>query len=382
MAREWRSSRVFVPAGVVVVSLAAALNTPSLAGAQNPSLPVVSPLSIIQQVLSAKPTPISGTIVINSALLGSAAQSLSSLAGGITLPTGTSTINVWSTTTGAFRAQVLNPQSERDVYFNGTTGWVWDSSTQSAVKVAVPTTTPASVPKLATTQGVYYNPKMLAESILKHVGRATRFQVGKPAYIGGEAAYNLILSPSVGGSLFRSIHIYTSQQTGAILGIDVISSYTSSSVLSLYYTNVSFSTPASSIFDFTPPAGAKVTTAVLPSKPVKSSTTPSVGTQQSEAAGKLFAGASSDKAFSTVGSGWSTVVVSQPGAYASLLQQVTRSDPQYSGLLTKAFTPISTPQGEGKILTTPLLNVLVLPNGQILAGTVSTQVIVADAGLF
>jgi outer membrane lipoprotein-sorting protein len=378
--RARKSLRVIVPASIGVASLGAALVTPSLASAQDPTLPVVSRVQLVQNMLSAKPTPFSGTLVVTSNLFGSVSSLASSALPGVTLPQGTATVNLWRGLKDQLRAQLLNSTSERDLYVNGPNAWLWDSSTMSAVHLIASGSQPTedSVPKDFSPTKL--DPAVIAKDLLANLSPYVNVSIGQNNYVGGQPVYDLQLQPLDSSSLVRTINIYVDANNWRVVGVDVISTSSSVPVLSSEFSTISFSTPSASVFSFTPPEGAKVTTKVLTFPERNSTATESPATLSKKQLGSQMTerflsskGAEKPKLF---GSGLTSVVVSAPGAFQSLQAE---AGSKYRALFTQVFTSYQTPFGEGKVLSTPLFNVMVLPNGQIVAGAVTLNQLAIDA---
>jgi hypothetical protein len=218
-----KSLRVIVPAGIGVASLGAALVTPSLASAQDPTLPVVSRVQLVQNMLSAKPTPFSGTLVVTSNLFGSVSSLASSALPGVTLPQGTATVNLWRGLKDQLRAQLLNSTSERDLYVNGPNAWLWDSSTMSAVHLIASGSQPTedSVPKDFSPTKL--DPAVIAKDLLANLSPYVNVSIGQNNYVGGQPVYDLQLQPLDSSSLVRTINIYVDANNWRVVGVDVIS---------------------------------------------------------------------------------------------------------------------------------------------------------------
>ncbi len=378
-----KTLRVAVPAGIGVVSLGAALFTPSLANAQDPSLPIISRLELVQNMLSAKQQPYSGTIVATSNLFGSVSSLVGSAIPNVTLPQGTATINVWKGAKDQLRAQILNASSERDVYVNGTSAWLWDSSTMSAVHVKTNAATSVSSTisgKLSAIKSklsaAALDPATLAKDIIAKVSPYVNIAVGQTNYIGGQAVYDLELVPLESSSLIRTINIYVDANNWNVLGVDVVSTSSSTPVLSSEFSAVNFSAPSPSVFNFTPPPGAKVESKTLTPPLGSKAGTKMQGNQVGGAMAKKFISSSSTPKVATFGSGFTSVVMTAPGSYQSL---VTKAGPKYRSLFAQVLTSYQTPFGSGKVLSTPLFNVMVLPNGQMVAGAVTLNQLAIDA---
>ncbi len=87
-----------------------------------------------------------------------------------------------------------------------------------------------------------------------------------PTDIAGQPAYTARISPSEGGSLLGGAELSWDADNGVPLRAAVYSSSSSSPVLELAASEISFQPVASSVFEFTPPANAKVEEVKLPSK--------------------------------------------------------------------------------------------------------------------
>lgn len=365
--RGIRSMKVLIPASVGVLTLGAAVFTPSLASAQDPSLPIVSKVGLVQNMLSAKAEPFAGSVVATSNLFGSLSSLVASHTPGVTLPEGTTTAKIWKGKGKTARIQVLNSSSERDLYVNGSSSWLWSSSGMTALHV-VGSSTPAMIGGVPSSM---MNPSQLASSILSQAGPYINLTLGHNTYIGGVASYQLVVQPSSSASLIASVHIFVDASNWHVLGVEVFSKSESSPVLSVEFSSIKFGLQPSAVFQFTPPPGAKISTKVL--KGTKS-------TRQrafKKGAMKNILPQATNKA-TVLGSGWDQVLVTPPGSYAA---DLSRLGATYAPLLKSTMTSYETPFGVGKVLSTPLLNIMVLPNGQMIAGAVSMNQLAIDATL-
>ncbi|MGC8465646.1 MAG: LolA family protein [Acidimicrobiales bacterium] len=375
MFRTRKFVRIAVPVALGGLALGAALGTPSLASAQSPTLPTVTTTQLVTDVLSTKPAPLSGTVVASASLLGSLSSLSSQLPGGVSLPGGTATVNVWVGASRQFRAQILNSSSERDLYVNGSATWLWNSSSNQAIELVPSSTAQSSTvsPSMAT-----YDPQVEATNLLKALAPTTSISLGTNTYVGGRPAYVLRLTPLDHNSLFGYVDIYVDASTSQVLGVDVVAS-DGTQALSVKFSGVTFAAPNPNVFVFTPPATASVKKEVLPSTTTMSGSTVPSSSSSSPSTSPLSS--LQGVKFTPYGHGWSTVAVSSSGAYSSLITGLSTKDPQAVGLLKGALQSVSTPFGEGKFLSTPLVDVLVLPNGTILAGSVNETELLADASL-
>ena len=160
--------------------------------------------------------------------------------------------------------------------------------------------------------------------------------------VAGRAAYQLVLTPRATDTLLGSVSVAVDAQTGLPLRVQLDARGQKTPALSIGFSSLDLSTPAASLFDFTPPAGAKVTQlkqpASAPAKPHPAVTEPTE---------------------TVTGSGWDAVVtVSAAGSLGSLAS-------------SRDFAELTTAVAGGRVLHTSLVNILFTTDGRIIAGSVS-----------
>jgi len=337
-----RVYRFAVPGAVVAVAVAAAAVTPSLTSAQTPLLEPMTNSQLVAAVLGAHPVQYQGTVQATSNLLGSDASLLQSVGSTVDLPNGTATANVYRGSGDDLRVQVLNAQSERDLYVDGSSAWIWSSSTNEATNITgVPTVSRASQD---------FNPTQLADRIVADA-TTSQLSVGANTYVAGRAAYQLVITPAQSGSTVGRVVVAIDSTNYQVLGVSVYAKSVSGAVLSVTFSSISFGPQPSSVFAFTPPTGAKVTTESVASL---ASLTSSMSVQEPVA---------------TFGQGWEVV-----SEYNGLPSGAT-----LSSTLKELETTATVNGVTGKLITTPLFNVFILPSGKVFAGAVTPAVLAADS---
>jgi hypothetical protein len=128
------------------------------------------------------------------------------------------------------------------------------------------------------------------------------------------------------------------------------------------FTSVTLRKPATAVFRFSPPPGAKVTN---PGSPTAGKSDAKAGTP--------------DKAGpKVIGTGWTSVVelagVSLPTT-APTARGGSGSTVDQLGALRKAMTPVQGAFGTGQVLRTKLLSVLLLDDGRLYVGSVTPTVL-------
>ena len=160
--------------------------------------------------------------------------------------------------------------------------------------------------------------------------------------VAGRPAYSLVLRPKVTDTLIGSVSIAVDADTGLPLRVQVDARGQKTPAVSIGFSSINLSAPAASLFDFAPPAGAKVTEVTrTPGTPKAGNPLVTKPTQ------------------TVTGHAWDAVVTASA---AGSLGKLSRS--AEFGELTTAVTG-------GRLLHTSLFNVLFTTDGRIVAGSVS-----------
>ncbi len=260
-----------------------------------------------------------------------------SLASALTMLTGDHTFRVWTSGTDKARVAVVDGATETSVIRNGDQVWTWSSEKQEAGHTTLtpgektsPTATPLSPSEAITT-------------FLDAVEPTTGVAASGTGYVAGRAVYQLVLTPKDSASLVGQVRVFVDAETFVPLGARVIAA-DGSDAFTLAATSVDFSRPDSSLFDFTPPPGAKVTEITRPteepSTPKGTSAKPTVH-----------------------GTGWTAVAVTSIG----------KSQDQTMTTLLKSLPEVSGTWGRGRLLQTTLVTVVFTDDGRLAAGAVAPE---------
>jgi hypothetical protein len=194
-------------------------------------------------------------------------------------------------------------------------------------------------------------PSALAEELLAKVGDSTDVSVDTAQTVAGRDAYTLVLTPKTSATTIGSVRIAVDATTGLPLDVQVIARGASSPAFDTTFTDLHYTVPAASRFEFTPPSDAKVTTKTL---------TP--GTRPE-------AHAKGDGAKPTVsGSDWSAIVT------------VPAADVPADLATNPTVARLTTAADGGRVLHTALVNVLLTSDGRVLAGAVPVSSLESAAG--
>ena len=356
-----------IPAAAVVV-VAAVVTIPQVAGAA-PSLPPKTAAQLLAAVANADAVPLSGTVVETARLglpalpeTGQAIQPTALLAG-------SHTARVWYDGADKSRIALVANLAETDLVRNGRDVWLWTSGANTAQHAQLPAKTATEEPQATTPQ---MTPQEAAKQALAAIDPTTKVSVDGTASVAGRSAYELVLQPRDSRSLVGDVRIALDSKTYVPLRVQVhAAGATGRPAFETAFTSVSFSKPSASVFTFTPPPGAKVSTL----SPDSLSGGPS----------KPDGMANDDATPTVVGHGW-TAVLSMPGVdLASAPPKPTQehhdvATPSLLATLSRAMTPVSGSWGSGQMLRTKLVTVLLTSDGRLLVGAVTPATLEQAAG--
>jgi outer membrane lipoprotein-sorting protein len=361
------------------------------AAAASPDLPARTPTQLLAALAShaGSPPAMSGTVV-ESADLGipqlPGEQSQSSI---LSLLTGSHTIKLWYADPAHVRLALPIPLGETDLIRNGSTAWVWQSSSDSVTKITLPARRGGAPDGTGTGTPAPLTPQQAAQKVLAAVGPSTSVTSGPTTTVAGQDAYQLVIAPRDSRSLVGKVVIdLDAQHPGVVLGVQLFARGAASPAFQTGFTSITFGAPPASTFDFTPPPGASVHT-VVPGQPTGGTGT---GPRPRLAAPGVTA----------IGKSWLTVAVLPASALTALSQggnpaaavgqaaQSAASGPGGGGgsvssaailaALLKSATPVHGAWGSGKLVRTSLISALITSNGHVLIGAVSPSVLYSAAG--
>ena len=139
-------------------------------------------------------------------------------------------------------------------------------------------------------------------------------------------------------------------KTGLPLKVVVDARGQKSDAFSVGFRSIDFSTPAASLFRFTPPKGATVTTPKAPAGAPDAAKKPSATHPKP----------------TVTGTGWASIVELPAGADT----KAPSSSPSPSATQTKLLDELTTAVTGGRALQTSLLSVLLLDDGRVFVGAV------------
>lgn len=348
-----------VPVAAVAVIGAGAAIGPQVADA-SPDLPDITAQQLLTNAQRAKVDGLSGTLKVTADL------GLPALPGGMGGPSesqltdllsGKHTVRVAYAGPDKARVSVIDDLAERVLVSDGKTAWVYDSREHRAVKKTVP----AHSEKQSRPQ--VQDPQALAKQFLDAVDPTTKVSVTGTRSVAGRDAYLLTLTPRTDRTTVGSVTLAVDSKTWVPLRTTVLARSGDKPAIEAGFTDVSFATPAASTFNFTPPAGTKVTQGERGDHDGHDS---KVRPPQ----GKVRPDTGTGAAPTVVGKGWDTVVVTRfgtagaAGADKGMLQQLLAKSPTVSGSW-----------GSGKVLSSRMISALFTDDGRVLVGLVPSSVL-------
>jgi outer membrane lipoprotein-sorting protein len=370
MPRTLRSRRLrwLSPLAVLAVIVGLVTVPAQLASASPPSLPALTARQLLTRVQSGHPpTAYSGTIRLTSNL---GIPNLSQLAGPegsgldvLSLLSGSHDARVWFDGPQRARVALVDQQlSETDFVRNGGDLWIWQSDGSQVTHRHLDATAPQRHGSQAPAGSPVPAPDQVAREFIAKVDPSTAISLRSPTWVAGRAVYRLVLSPRAAASTVSQVVIAVDSATGLPLRVAVVAKGQGKPAMEVGFRSISFARPAASTFSFTPPPGSHAADNPLSIGP---------GPRRFHRAGRgpvppspaLTAGHAE-----VLGQGWTAVLVARgirvPGALGPVL---------------KAATAVS----GGRLLQTPLVNVLLLDDGRVAAGAVTPATLesaVAGAG--
>ena len=390
--RARRRLRWVAPIAVLAgTALVASLPNMLPAGADPvPVLPVLTPAQLLDKVRTTTVAALSGDVTFSTSLGLPDLGSLGVRSGtALDLVTGTHTAHVWYDGPERVRVGLDAPQAEQHWIRNGTDLWSWDSDTQSVHHVTLPAQDPSTDPADAADPADVpaLDPVAAADALLAAIDPTTSVTVRTPGYVAGRPVYELVVSPRSAASTIADGVVSVDAATGLPLAVRIDAKGATAPAVQVRFTAISFDRPAASVFAFSPPPGARVTedataSDLLPlgiggrdaaraARKAERASGATAGLRapaDGSAPSARTATAGSKTHGKVVGSGWESVAVVTDLALGRQFQTLFANAP--------AVTVGGT---TGHLLTTRLLNVLVLDDGRVLVGAVTPETLQAAA---
>jgi outer membrane lipoprotein-sorting protein len=171
---------------------------------------------------------------------------------------------LWIAKDGRVRLELQAEKGDTQVLYDGKTVTMYDASTNTLYRY----TLPADKQEGQTTGAAKdHEPPSVAkiEEAIAKLSKHADVSGATPTDVAGQPAYTVRVSPKEGGSLIGGAELSWDAVHGVPLRAALYSSTSSSPVIELAASEISYGPVASSVFEFTPPPGAKIDEVTLPS---------------------------------------------------------------------------------------------------------------------
>jgi outer membrane lipoprotein-sorting protein len=310
-------SRLLLLCGLVV-ALGVSATALALAVGGGPTPPPKPLPEALHDALAAPPVQgVSARIVLTNHLIEGASLAGGSAAGGglasSPLLTGASG-RLWIAADGRTRLELQSEKGDSQLLYDGHTVSLYDASSNTLYRYTPETgadTGQGSSSSSDTNSAPHHaipSVQEIQEAIAKATPNAT-VSGAQPTDVAGQPAYTVRISPAKNGGLIGGAELSWDAVHGVPLRAAIYSSTSSSPVIELAATEVSYGPVDSSVFDFTPPASAKIEEVTLPKHESSSSGQPGSNQPDSGSSGQPdHSGGSAPKA-STHGEGLASITV-------------------------------------------------------------------------
>ncbi|MEY9940010.1 outer membrane lipoprotein-sorting protein [Streptacidiphilus sp. MAP5-52] len=394
----WSRKRVLmVSAAVAAVAGSVAAGTALAAG---PTLPPITAQQLLVHAMNSNVQTFSGTVEssvdlgVPSQLLNALPSAAASAAGAAGAPSaqqsaqsgqskmaqqellallsGTSTAQVAKDGSAKQSFTATNSGRTVEVVHNGSDAWAYDSQGNQVTHwtgVGQGEQSPSATPQAATPQD--------AAKLLGQITPYSNVTVSGSSEVAGHQVYTLQITPKGTGSTIGLVDISVDAKTYLPLEVKVLPADGSDAIADIRFASISYAAPAASTFQFSTPAGAKVTTknaqTAKNGEAGKQHTKPGHGMPTAPAQHNQKPGANGE---TVLGSGWQTVWKINPQ------QAANKNGKSGQGALSAlgALKEVGKPVNGGTLFSTKVVNVLVTPNGTVYAGAVTPSYLENLAG--
>jgi hypothetical protein len=252
-----RTSRRRIGAVLVAVAVlvAAGLALARLDNRPTPDLPRVTPASLIASTARAlaQDRSISGSLQVSVDLGLPQVLDLGSQGGPLSLLSGTHELKLWRSADGV-RISELETTGERAVFISHGHAWAWDFESLTAYDLGRLSPTTGSMFELLTGGGS----EGAVRRGLAAISETTHVAVSGATSVAGRPAYELVFAPKQQGTLVGAVEVDVDAQTRLPLAISVFPRGRKDAAIALRFSSIGFDPIDPSVFDFTPPPGARV----------------------------------------------------------------------------------------------------------------------------
>lgn len=172
---------------------------------------------------------------------------------------------LWIAKDGHVRLELQSEEGDTEIVYDGHTLSVYDPSSNTLYRYTVPAHSEGSTAGSGSSSGQPdsssgHEPPTVAkiEEAISHLSKNAEVSGAIPTDVAGQAAYTVRVTPREPGSLIGGAELSWDAVHGVPLRAAIYSTTSSTPALELAATEISYGPVASSVFEFSPPPGAKV----------------------------------------------------------------------------------------------------------------------------
>jgi outer membrane lipoprotein-sorting protein len=165
---------------------------------------------------------------------------------------------LWIAKDGRVRVELQSEKGDTQVLYDGHTLQVYDAATNTLYRYTPPAHEGSSGNDEGSGKQREVPSVAKIEEAISHAEKHADVSGATPTDVGGQPAYTVRVSPKEGGSLLGGAELSFDADNGAPLRAAVYSTASSSPVIELAASEVSFGPVEESVFAFNPPSDAKI----------------------------------------------------------------------------------------------------------------------------
>ncbi len=165
---------------------------------------------------------------------------------------------LWIAKDGRVRVELQSEQGDTQILLDGHTVTLYDAATNTLYRYTLPANDEGSSAAEGSDTDHEVPSVAKIEEAISHLSQHATVSGAMPTNIAGRPAYTVRVSPKEGGSLLGGAELSWDAGNGVPLRAAIYSSSSSSPVIELATTEISYGPVESSVFEFSPPPGAKV----------------------------------------------------------------------------------------------------------------------------
>ena len=171
---------------------------------------------------------------------------------------------LWISKDGRVRIELQAEKGDTQLIYDGHTISLYDATTNTLYRY---TPSASGAPTSSSSSGEDHQAPSVAkiEEAIAHAEKNVTVSGATPTDVAGQPAYTVHVAPKESGSLLGGAELSFDAGNGAPLRAAIYSSTSQSPVIELAATEVSFASVPASVFEFTPPANAKIEDLSTPS---------------------------------------------------------------------------------------------------------------------